>query len=73
MDTQFGKIFIMIGVMFTVVGIVIACNIRIPFLGKLPGDLFYQNSQSSVFIPITSCIILSVILTLLLNLIKLFK
>jgi len=40
------------------------------WLGKLPGDIRIETEQGKIFIPITSMIIISVVLTLLLNFFK---
>ncbi|KJH83519.1 DUF2905 domain-containing protein [Stutzerimonas stutzeri] len=40
------------------------------WFGKLPGDIRIESERSKIFIPITSMIILSVLLTILLNLFK---
>lgn len=43
-------------------------------LGRLPGDLRFERENFSVYFPVVTCIILSIILTLLLNVIpRLFK
>jgi hypothetical protein len=38
---------------------------RIPWLGKLPGDILIKKDNSQFYFPITTCIIISIILTLL--------
>ena len=40
------------------------------WFGKLPGDIRIENERSSVFIPVTSMIIISIVLTILINLFK---
>ena len=40
------------------------------WFGKLPGDIRIENERGSTFIPITSMIIISIILTILINLFK---
>ncbi len=61
-----GKLLIMIGVALVVIGAVL---IYAPWLlnwfGKLPGDLSYRSGNTRIYIPITSMIVLSVVLTLL--------
>ena len=47
---------------------------RLPVLGKLPGDIFISKGNFSIFIPIVTMIVLSVILTVALNLLaRLFR
>ncbi|MGB9674278.1 MAG: DUF2905 domain-containing protein [Anaerolineales bacterium] len=69
------KLFIVIGIVFIVVGGMIyilakigAGNWRIP-LGHLPGDISIRGDNFTCLIPIASSILLSIVLTILLNLI----
>ncbi len=48
-----------------------ASKLGLPF-GKLPGDIAWQGKSVKVFVPITSMIVASVVLTLILNLIARF-
>ncbi len=63
------KILMIIGAVALLLGLVLN---YIPWLinwfGKLPGDIQIQNEHSFVFIPITSMIIVSILLTLIVNL-----
>jgi hypothetical protein len=58
----FGVIIVSIGLFLLFVG-------KIPFLGKLPGDITIQRPGSTLFIPITTMILISIILTLIINLV----
>lgn len=40
------------------------------WLGKLPGDMRFESQRSTVFLPVTSMILISIVLTILINLIK---
>jgi hypothetical protein len=66
---SFGKIFLTIGIVLVIIGIVFILGEKIG-LGKLPGDIFIQRGNFTFFFPIISSIIISIILTLLLNLFK---
>lgn len=61
--------FILAGIILVVIGVVLH---TMPWLlnwfGRLPGDIRYGSGQTRVFVPLTSMIIVSVILTLVLNL-----
>lgn len=61
--------FILAGIILVVIGVVLH---TMPWLlnwfGRLPGDIRYGSGQTRVFIPLTSMIIVSLILTLVLNL-----
>ena len=49
-------------------GMYLAARFGIP-LGRLPGDIYIQGENSSFYFPLTSCILVSVILTVILNII----
>ena len=57
------------GLILVVVGAVLLLFGKVMPLGKLPGDIYIKKDNFTVYIPITSAILLSVLLTLLLNLI----
>jgi hypothetical protein len=39
---------------------------KLPWLGKLPGDIFYKGDHVTVYFPLATCIVISVVLSLLL-------
>lgn len=64
-----GKLIIIIGTAIILIGLVISyAPWLINWFGKLPGDIKIENERSSIFIPITSMIVISIILSLILNL-----
>ena len=63
--SELGKILIFTGVAFIVAGGVILLLGRIPGAGKLPGDIMIKKENFSFYFPITTCILLSIILTLI--------
>ena len=67
-----GKIVIALGLMITFVGIVIFVLGKLG-LGKMPGDMKFGNDNFKVYFPIGTCILISVIMTLIMWLIKTFK
>jgi hypothetical protein len=66
-----GKMLILMGLFVLVLGLILtfAPRLRIPFLGRLPGDIRIEREGFSFYFPLATCILLSVLLTLLLNLI----
>jgi len=64
---EIGKILIVFGVLLVVVGAVVLVLGKIPGLGRLPGDIIIQTENISCFFPIATSILLSIVLTLLLN------
>jgi Protein of unknown function (DUF2905) len=63
-----GRLLIIGGVILALVGVVIVLSPNIPFLGRLPGDIRIDNGNVQVFIPLGTMLVISLILTLILNL-----
>ena len=64
------KLVILIGVILVVIGGILFFFNKIPFMGKLPGDIHIEKKNFSFYFPITTCILLSVILSLILYLVS---
>jgi multisubunit Na+/H+ antiporter MnhG subunit len=64
----FGKMLILLGGLLVIVGAIFMLGGRLG-LGKLPGDIYYQKGNTSFYFPLVSCIIVSIVLSVLLNLI----
>ena len=62
-----GKFLIIIGIIIAISGVLILLfrHTGIPFLGKLPGDILIQRKNFTFYFPITTGIILSIILSLI--------
>ena len=60
-----GKLLIMFGLILAAVGGVILLVGRVPFIGKLPGDMYIQRKNFTFYFPLATSILLSIILTLL--------
>ena len=63
------KILIILGIIILAVGILYPYIKKIS-LGQLPGDLVFKSENSTLFFPIVTCIIISVVLTIIFNLFK---
>ena len=59
----FGKSMVLFGVIMVVVGLVLMFSDKIPFLGKLPGDIHIKKDNFEFFFPITTSILLSLLLS----------
>jgi hypothetical protein len=71
MNSQTGKWIILAGVLIVVVGIIIYFfHDKLNWLGKLPGDIRIEKENFRFYFPLTTMIIISVILTLLINIFK---
>jgi hypothetical protein len=65
-----GKMFIILGFILIIVGIGFMFGDKIPFIGKLPGDILIRRERFSFYFPITTSIIISIILTILFSLFR---
>jgi hypothetical protein len=59
----FGKSLVLFGVIMVAVGLVLMFSDKIPFLGKLPGDIHIKKENFEFFFPITTSILLSLLLS----------
>ncbi len=62
---QFGKLLIVIGLFIAGAGILLLLSDKIPWLGRLPGDITVKRDNFTFFFPLATCILISVILSLL--------
>jgi hypothetical protein len=65
---QLGKILILFGAVIAVIGLLLLFADRVPFLGKLPGDLIFRRGGTTIFVPLMTMLVISVLLTIILNL-----
>ncbi|NMB99498.1 MAG: DUF2905 domain-containing protein [Thermoanaerobaculaceae bacterium] len=73
MDKRFlGFVLISASFLLAVMGILLLLEKPFSFFGKLPGDIRIEKENFSIYIPITSMALISLILTLLLNIISRF-
>jgi hypothetical protein len=61
-----GKTLITIGAFVIAVGALLLLAGRTPWLGRLPGDIFIKRENFSFYFPLTTCIIVSILFSLLL-------
>ena len=59
-----GRLILLFGGLLVVVGLVLTLAGKIPWVGRLPGDIRIERESFSFYFPIATCLILSVILTL---------
>ena len=63
------KLLIILGIVILVIGLLYP-YIKKLGLGQLPGDIMFKSGNSTFFFPIITCIIISVVLTIIFNLFK---
>jgi len=64
-----GKVLLIAGGSIIVLGLIFLFAERIPFVGKLPGDIFIEKGRFSFYFPIMTCILASAVLSLILGLV----
>lgn len=65
-----GWVLLIIGIAMAVVGLVWLLVPSIPFLGRLPGDIAVERDNFRFYFPLTSCILLSAVVTALVWLVR---
>jgi hypothetical protein len=70
---QVGRLLVTCGVVLVILGLVFMAGPKfsLPALGKLPGDITFRNRHFQFYFPIASCVVVSVVLTLVLWIISL--
>jgi len=59
-----GKTLILLGVFIILVGLFLVLGEKIPWIGRLPGDIIIRKKNFTFYFPIVTCILISIILTL---------
>jgi hypothetical protein len=62
-----GRILLVVGLVIAAIGLLAVLGVRLPF-GQLPGDIRIGGERGGIFIPLATMLIVSLILTVLLNL-----
>ena len=71
--SELGRPLIVVGAVLLVVGLVLTFGPRIPGLGRLPGDIVWRRGGTTVYFPVVTCLVLSLVLSLLFALFALFR
>ncbi|HET7830413.1 MAG TPA: DUF2905 domain-containing protein [Candidatus Limnocylindrales bacterium] len=61
-----GRVLIVVGLLIAVVGVVMVFGSRIPILGHLPGDITIKGENVTIFIPLGTMIVVSIVASLVL-------
>ena len=62
-----GRWMIAAGLFAALAGLALLIFSRVPFLGRLPGDISFQRGGFSLFIPLATSLVLSIVLTMAVN------
>jgi hypothetical protein len=67
---SFGKLLVLLGVFMVVVGLFLWFGDKIPWVGRLPGDILIKRDKFTFYFPLVTCILISLILTLLFSIFR---
>ena len=74
MFRDIGKLLIFAGGFLVIFGLLFIFSPKIPFLGKLPGDILISRGNFRFFFPLATCLLLSAALSIILNIVlRLFR
>jgi hypothetical protein len=62
--SEIGKLLIVFGVLIAVAGVVIVLAGRLPWIGRLPGDIYVRRGSFTFYFPLATSILVSIVLTL---------
>ena len=63
--SEIGKLLIVVGVLIAVIGVVIVLAGRLPWIGRLPGDIYVRRGNFTFYFPLATSILVSIVLTLI--------
>jgi len=63
---EIGKMLLVFGLIFCILGIFFLIFPKIPYLGKLPGDILIKKENFTFFFPLTSSLLVSLVISLIL-------
>jgi hypothetical protein len=73
-NQQLGRTLLFLGAIILVVGALFYFGAKLPFrLGRLPGDIVHRGEHRTFYFPLVSCIVISVVVSLILWLINQFR
>lgn len=59
-----GRLLVIMGLFLILFGLLLTFSDKIPYIGKLPGDIYIKKERFSFYFPITTSILISILLTL---------
>jgi hypothetical protein len=65
-----GRFLIIIGAVLIVIGVLVSLSSKIPFIGRLPGDIYIKRDDFTFYFPLATSILISIIITLILYLFR---
>jgi hypothetical protein len=73
LEIYIGKFLILVGIIIILIGALLLLSGRIPYIGRLPGDIIIQKKNFTFYFPLATSILLSILITLILWILGRFK
>ncbi len=70
---ELAKMIIILGIVLVVAGLLLLAAQKLPFVGRLPGDILTRKERFTFYFPLATSIILSIVISLILYLIGKFR
>ncbi len=68
--SELGRVILVMGLVLVVVCLLLMFGCKVPWLGRLPGDITIQRGNFRFYFPLVTCLLLSLLMTLLLRLFR---
>ena len=68
--SDLGKVLIVLAAVIAGIGVLLMVGDKIPWIGKLPGDILIKKEKFTFYFPIVTCVILSLLLTIIFSLFR---
>ena len=65
-----GKSLVLIGISIVLIGVLIWGLSSLPYIGRLPGDIYLRRGNFTFYFPLATCILISIIATILFSLMR---
>ena len=65
-----GKSLVLVGIVIVLLGLLLWALSSVPYVGRLPGDIYIRRGNFTIYFPLTTCILISIIATILFSLMR---
>lgn len=72
-EIYIGKFLILVGILIILIGVLLLFAGKIPYIGRLPGDIVIQKKNFTFYFPLATSILLSILITFILWILSRFK
>jgi hypothetical protein len=62
-----GRLLVIGGILLVVFGVIVMMAGKVPFLGRLPGDIVYRKGNTVLYFPLVTCLVISLLITLVMS------